>query len=281
MRIAISNIAWDVSEDEEIATLLGRYGVDAIDIAPGKYFPDPKLVNSAEITRVREWWRNRGIDITGMQALLFGTTGLNLFGSRDSQIAMFEHLEAVCRIGAGLGASKLVFGSPKNRDCSGLSVEEAQSIAVGFFRQLGEVASKHHVVICLEPNPSCYGANFMTTCVETADIVTAVAHPSIRMQLDTGALAINGEDPEQIIEKYAVLIGHIHASEPNLVTLGDGGADHAAVGLQLHERLPDHVVTIEMLPAKTESNSDATERALRVAIRNYRRIDNAANEAAA
>lgn len=281
MRIAISNIAWDFSEDEQIVTLLNRYKVDAIDVAPGKYFPDPKQANSTEIARVREWWHTRGIEITGMQALLFGTTGLNMFGSRDSQNAMLEHLEAVCRVGAGLGASKLVFGSPKNRDCSGLSAEEAHSIAVDFFRQLGDIANKHNVVICLEPNPSCYGANFMTTSAETAAIVMAVAHPSIRMQLDTGALAINGEEPEQIIKKYAELVGHVHASEPNLVTLGDGGADHAAVGMQLHKRLPDQVVTIEMLPARNESNSDAIERALGVAIRNYRRIDNAARGAAA
>jgi hypothetical protein len=51
-----------------------------------------------------------------MQALLFGTTGLNVFGDNKSQEAMLEHLRAVCRIGAGLGATKLVFGSPKNRD---------------------------------------------------------------------------------------------------------------------------------------------------------------------
>jgi sugar phosphate isomerase/epimerase len=270
MRIAISNIAWDVSGDEQVAALLNRYGVDAIDVAPGKYFPDPKHASSAEIARVRDWWRNRGIEIAGMQALLFGTTGLNLFGSRDSQTAMLEHLEAVCRIGAGLGATKLVFGSPKNRDCSGLSVGEVQAIATRFFRALGDIACRHGVVICLEPNPTCYGANFMTSSADTAGIVSAVAHSSIRMQLDTGALAINGENPNQVIMEYADLIGHVHASEPDLVTLGDGGVDHAVVGAQLHAWLPAQVVTIEMLPAKSEPNSIAIERALGVAIRNYR-----------
>jgi len=39
MRLAISNIAWDTAEDEAIVTLLQRFGVDAIDIAPGKYLP--------------------------------------------------------------------------------------------------------------------------------------------------------------------------------------------------------------------------------------------------
>ncbi|MFD1693389.1 sugar phosphate isomerase/epimerase family protein [Azotobacter chroococcum] len=78
------------------------------------------------------------------------------------------------------------------------------------------------MLICLEPNPSCYGANFMTTSVETARVVREVAHPFIGMQLDTGALSINGEDPEAVLRDSSSLIGHIHASEPDLLPLGDG-----------------------------------------------------------
>ena len=134
MRLAISNIAWDTSEDEDIAKLLERYGVDAIDVAPGKYFPDPAKASDEEISRVRRWWAQRGIEITGMQALLFGTAGLNIFGSPEVQDAMLRHLTAVCRIGAGLGGSRLVFGSPKNRDRTGLNDEQVTAIALPFFR---------------------------------------------------------------------------------------------------------------------------------------------------
>lgn len=270
MRLAISNIAWDTSEDEDIAKLLKQYGVDAIDVAPGKYFPDPKNTSAADIARVRHWWQNHGIEIGGMQALLFGTTGLNLFGSNDTQTAMLEHLEAVCRIGAGLGATKLVFGSPKNRDCSALSSEVARDIAIRFFRRLGDIASRHGVVVCLEPNPPCYGANFMINSADTASIVVAVAQPAIRMQLDTGALNINGEEPATVVQNNVTLIGHIHASEPNLVPLGEGGTDHAKVAACLRERLPEHIVSIEMLATKNESHLASIERALGVAIWHYR-----------
>lgn len=274
MKLAISNIAWDTSEDEDIAKLLKQYGVDAIDVAPSKYFPDPKNASSADIARVRDWWQNHGIEITGMQALLFGTTGLNLFGSGDTQTAMLQHLEAVCRIGAGLGATKLVFGSPKNRDCSALSDQEARDIAIRFFRQLGDIASRHGVVVCLEPNPPCYGANFMINSADTASIVVAVAHPAIRMQLDTGALTINGEEPATVVQNSAPLMGHIHASEPDLVPLGDGGTDHARVAACLRQRLPEHIVTIEMLATRNEPHLVSIERALGVAIRHYRNDGN-------
>ena len=270
MRIAISNIAWDVRDDEAVAALLHQYDVDAIDLAPGKYFPDPMQTTQAEMSRVRKWWSQRGIDITGMQALLFGTTGLNLFASPEIQTAMLAHLDAVCRIGGGLGATRLVFGSPKNRDRSGLSDAQTATMAMEFFQRLGDSAGAHGVRVCLEPNPPCYGANFMTTSAETAAIVQQVDHPAIRMQLDTGAMTINSEAPEAVIARYATLIGHVHASEPNLATLGDGGCDHHTVGWILNATLPEQIVTIEMLAAQQEPPLHAIERALQVAIHHYR-----------
>lgn len=270
MRLAISNIAWDTAEDEGIAELLNRYGVDAIDIAPGKYFPEPAKATDEEILHVKNWWSVRGIEITGMQALLFGTAGLNVFGSPEVQGELLQHLSAVCRIGAGLGATRVVFGSPKNRDRNGLNDEQVMDIAIPFFRRLGDIAQSYGVVICLEPNPSCYGANFMTTSAETAEVVRQVANQGIRMQLDTGALAINGEDPASVLQNSAMLIGHIHASEPDLVQLGDGGVDHASVAACLQQRLPEHIVSIEMLATKNESHLVSIERALGVAILHYR-----------
>jgi len=270
MRLAISNIAWDTSEDEEVAKLLTRYSVDAIDIAPGKYFPEPARATDEDIAGVKHWWAERGIEVTGMQALLFGTVGLNVFDSPEVQETMLLHLAAVCRIAAGLGASRLVFGSPKNRDRSGLSDEQVGEIAIPFFRRLGDIAQSHGVMVCLEPNPPCYGANFMTTSAETARVVEQVGHRSIQMQLDTGALAINGEDPATVLQNSSALIGHIHASEPDLVPLGDSSADHAKVAAALAHYLPNHVVTIEMLTTQHEPHLESIERALGVAIRNYR-----------
>jgi D-psicose/D-tagatose/L-ribulose 3-epimerase len=274
MRLAISNIAWDTSEDVDIAELLKRYSVDAIDIAPGKYFPVPAKATDEEIARVKRWWAAHGIEITGMQALLFGTAGLNVFGSPEVQDAMLQHLTAVCRIGTGVGATRLVFGSPKNRDRNGLSDNQAMEIAIPFFRRLGDIAQSYGVVICLEPNPPCYGANFMTTSAETAEVVRQVAHLAVQMQLDTGALTINGEDPAAVLQNSAMLIGHIHASEPELVPLGDGGTDHANVAECLKQLLPDHIVSIEMLASKNEPHLVSVERALGVAIRHYRNESN-------
>jgi D-psicose/D-tagatose/L-ribulose 3-epimerase len=271
VRLAISNIAWEIAEDAYVAKLLGKYHIDAIDIAPGKYFPVPARAKDEEIANVRRWWGDCGIEITGMQALLFGTTGLNVFGVFESQNALLEHLRAVCNIGAVLGATRLVFGSPKNRDRTGMSDAEAFDHATGFFQRLGDVAHENGVIVCLEPNPTRYGTNFMTTSDETARVVAAVGHRSIRMQFDTGALTINGESPKDVLECWAGLIGHIHASEPDLLPLGDCDTDHRLISKALQQYLPDHVVSIEMVATKDEHHIRSIERALSCADMYYRK----------
>lgn len=269
MRLSISNIAWDPAEDDIVAALLQEAGVDAIDIAPGKVFPDPAAAAPAQMDRVREAWAARGVAIVGMQALLFGTRGLNLFGDAASRAAMLERLAAVCRVGGVLGATRLVFGSPKNRDRGGLDDAAARPLALDFFRRLGDVAAAQGVVVCLEPNPSRYGCNFMTTTEEAADIVRGCAHPAIRLQFDTGTAAINGEDPLALLARHADIVGHVHASEPDLVTLGDGGTDHAHMAAALRAHLPQHLVTIEMVASSGEPHANAVARALRLAIARY------------
>lgn len=273
MRLAISNIAWDIPEDEKVADMLHRYSIDAIDVAPVKYFSDPTRTSAQDIERVRVWWAERGIEITGMQALLFGTVGFNVFSFPDVRKKMLEHLAAICRIGAGLKATRLVFGSPRNRDRSGLTDDEAMDIALPFFRSLGDIAESYGVMICLEPNPPSYGANFMTTTAETARVVELVGHSAIKMQFDTGSLTINGESAAVLLANYAPLVGHVHASEPDLIPFGDSRTNHNKVCAGLNHYLPNHLVTIEMLATKNEPHIVSIERALKAAINIFRPQD--------
>lgn len=270
MRIAISNIAWDVEEDELVAELLAKYGVDAIDIAPGKYFPNPALATDNDIEKVKNAWAEKGIEITGMQSLLFGTQGLNVFGIPDIQNNLLAHLESICCIAGKLGSTRLVFGSPKNRDRSGLSDAQALEEAVRFFRRLGDIAQSNDVIVCLEPNPTCYGANFMTTSLETQTVVKAINHPAIKMQLDTGAITINQESITQVLNSVQSEIGHIHISEPNLSVIGSSDANHAQFANAINNTLGDSLVTIEMVATKDEPHLASIERALKLVTHNYR-----------
>ena len=262
MRIALSNIAWDVSEDEAISELLSKYQVDAIDIAPGKYFLDPMKASDDDIAKVRSYWAEKGIEITGMQSLLFGAQGLNLFGSKESQKNMLHHLSLISRIAKGLGAKRLVFGSPKNRNREGFSDEQTLSIAKDFFTKLGNIANKYNLIFCLEPNPTCYDANFMTTTKETFEVVSAISHPSIKMQLDTGAITINKESISEVLNLCHNQVGHIHISEPELGVIGDYNANHESYAKAIKAHFDSPLISIEMVATKDEPHMVSIERAL-------------------
>lgn len=259
----MSNLAWEAQYDAAIAAVLQDAGVDAIDVVPGRYFPDPASVAPDDAYRVRDVWRERGVQIVGMQSLLFGTTGLNLFGDAAVQDAMLRHLDGVCRLGRALGATRLAFGSPRNRDASGLEPEQAAGLAVAFFRRLGEAAFAQGVVVCLEANPVAFGCNFLTTTEEAGVLVRRIDHPGIRLQFDTGAVFTNGEDLDALLAAFGDLVGHVHLSEPGLAPLSAEGRDHASTTAALRRAFPEAVVTIEMLPA--EPRVEAVARAVRAA----------------
>lgn len=266
MRISISNIAWDPTDDEAIATLLKTLHVNAIDIAPGKYFKNIQQTTSQEIRKVKTWWHDRGVEIVGMQALLFGTEGLNLFSNSSQR--MLEHLQAVMKIASELHATKLVFGSPKNRDRSGLTDSETQQKADDFFGQVGDLAKKAGVFLCLETNPPVYQCNFMTQMDETAKVVKRTNHPHIRLQLDTGAMLIN-QEPGSLIAKYADMIGHIHLSEPHLKPLGSVKSDHSEYANAFSVFTKNTVATIEMIKPEGEQPLQQIEKSLRWALATY------------
>lgn len=262
MDLSISNIAWDIAEEPAIAEIVVAAGLVCVDVAPGKYFDDPAAATEADAEAVRRWWSDRGVAIVGLQALLFGTSGLNLFTDDGT---MLDRLAAQCRVGGLLGARAVTFGSPRQRDRTGLEDAQALAIATDFFRRLGDAAAGQGVVVCLEPNPAAYGCNFMVTTAEAAAVVEAVAHPAVRLQLDVGALGANREPAAETVAAWAPLIGHVHASEPGLAVLGDGGAPHAEAAAALRRARPDLTVTIEMAASADEPHAHAVRRAIALA----------------
>lgn len=258
MNLSISNIAWDASFEPQVIDLLLKSGIHHLDFAPGKFFSDILNTSDAEIHRVKNEWQNKSFSLAGIQSLLFGTTGLNLFeiGSQDR---MLEHLKRVCHIGSLTGATRLVFGSPKNRDRSKLNDTRTDEIALDFFFRLGEIAKEENVTICLEANPTVYGTNFLTTTEEAAAFVRKLNHSNIKLQLDLGTIYTNHES-SQIIEDVTDIIGHIHLSEPSMAPVTTDDSIHKKIGNMLKKVIANSmtstdILTIEMLT----NNSDSPE----------------------
>jgi sugar phosphate isomerase/epimerase len=263
VRIAISNIAWRSDEEPAVRGLLAERGIDAVEIAPSMVGPKPAELGAAPLALYRDFWRERGIEIVAMQALLFGRGDLALFGSDAQRDELFEYLARIVRVGGALGARALVFGSPGNRKRGALSLERAAEVAAPLFWRIGGVAVESGSCLCIEPVPPEYGCDWIHSAAQARAFVDLVAHPGFGLHIDAAALQMAGEDASQI-RASAGKLRHFHASQPQLAPVGPGSAvPHQEFADTLRACGGVPAVSIEMRQVEqVASNLPHVERAL-------------------
>ncbi len=271
MKLCVSNIAWEANQDEAAAKILRAHGIDAVEIAPTKYWPAPCAPTADDIERCKQSWTKQKVPIRAMQALLFGMPALSIFQPAQAN-ATREYLKHVVRIGAAFGAQRFVFGSPKNRDRGDLSIANANRLAADFFRPIAETADQLGVVFCLEPNPPAYQCNFMTNTAEALAVVEAVDHQGLALHLDTGIMYLNDESFDAAIAAAGRRLSHFHVSHPQLAAVADGGPiEHASIARALKRNNYAGMVSVEMRAAESPAdNLDRLDVACDVLNRHYR-----------
>jgi D-psicose/D-tagatose/L-ribulose 3-epimerase len=257
---AISNIAWELSREGEIRNLLNQYGFTGVELALSKIWPQPALASKDELLRYKDEWLNAGVEIVALQSLLFGKEELTLFGKPQELLA---YLKLIIERAAILGARSLVFGSPKNRKRGALTMEEAVSLSIPFFKELGAIAADHGVVIGIEANPPIYGADFLIKVDEAAALVASVNHAGVKLHLDSACMLLI-EDP--LYEKMATLASeatHIHLSAPQLGPIHEcADIDYKKIVGSIRETAYDGWVSIEMKSAGEEHCVATVEKSL-------------------
>jgi sugar phosphate isomerase/epimerase len=263
MRLAISNIAWPVGADAVAAPLLRAHGVEGVELALTKIWPEPLDAPAAEVRAYRDGWEKQGLRIAALQALLFGKPHLTLFSDEPTRRQMLNYLTGMIERAALLGAGVLVFGSPKNRQRQKLSRVEVWSIAVPFFRDLGRIARRHGVRFCIEPNPPAYGCDFVTTVAEGVELVDAVGDDGFALHLDTAGMSLVGDPPAASIRDAGGRCRHFHVSQPFLAEVCGGTVPHDDFAHALRSMDYRNWVSIEMGEAKKSSEwPAAVERSL-------------------
>ncbi len=242
--LSISNIAWPAEHDDEALTLIRAQGFTGVELAPRKVFGPLDQVAPGALRDYRSRCDSMGLGIPALQGLLFGVEGVALFGDDAGRAALLAALSDVAVAAGLLGAHACVFGAPKLRDPGALAPDAAFDLAVGFFRRVGEIYAGEGTALTFEANAEAYGCRFVTRTEEAIDFVAAVGSPGLRLQIDTGTMFMNGEDPS-VIGRAVPYAGHFHASEPQLAPLGTGG-DHAPIAAALNEAGYDGSRSVEM-----------------------------------
>jgi sugar phosphate isomerase/epimerase len=105
-----------------------------------------------------------------------------------------------------------VFGCPRNRNIPNGADD---SVAVEFFKVLGDYAYAKGIVIGMEANPVIYNTNFINDTKSAIELIKKVNSKGFKLNLDMGTIVQNGEMLDELVENVS-LISHVHISEPGL-----------------------------------------------------------------
>jgi D-psicose/D-tagatose/L-ribulose 3-epimerase len=270
MKLAISNIAWLNEEEADVAELLRNLGVKYVEIAPTKKWGEPIHVSEDDIDSYRMFWSQYGIEVVAFQSILFAHPELKLFESESNRNATKEYLKDFVKLAGNMGAKRMVFGSPKNRQLGESSYEQAVEDAVPFFTEIADEASNNDVVFCIEPNAPQYNCDFVTNAQQGIDLVAVVSKPGFGLHLDIACMALAGDDITTSIKNAGSNVKHFHISSPMLEQVEErSDVDHKAAADALKSIDYDGFVSIEMRPGNPGEALERVKKAVLFAQKVY------------
>lgn len=261
MKLAISHIAWPVSESKSYYELLARAGFKGLEVAPSLFWEEPIEPRKQDVAAIREEVETvHGLQIVGFQALFYKQPGMNLFSDDDTQLdQMIRYTVRLARVCGELGGKVLVHGSPGSRKLpSGANFSFSWDRAIHYFRTVAEAIEPYGVTYLIEPLAQQERCDFIHNMDEAYDLFRAVDRPAFGLHLDTKTAFLNGEDITKCFEKGGSAIKHMHLSVPALGSLTEY-PQIVREGLQAAKEAGyDHWCSIEMRQ-KSANNREHVE----------------------
>ncbi|WP_187431075.1 hypothetical protein ROLI_046030 (plasmid) [Roseobacter fucihabitans] len=262
MIFAASNIAWPPAQRLEAYGALHAGGCVGLEIAPGLFFwdtqtpfrPERQVIQTA-LAEVDD----AGLKLVSMQSLLFGVEGAALFGPQEAHERFEAGMAAAIDLAAEVGIPNLVVGSPKQRIIPDtMPQKDAEARAQEVFHRLGDRAAAAGTILAMETNPEVYGTNFLTHTPQTLAFVRQLAHPAVQVNLDVGAMMINGEfdTSRDAIRATAPQLSHVHISAPALDPAPDDIVNTSEILQLLRGIRYERSVSIEMRTPPTDPISN-------------------------
>lgn len=248
MKLSISNIAWDKELDEQMYELMQSLSYQYLEIAPTRLFSEnPYSEMQAAKNCTKSIFDKYGIFVSSMQSIWFGRNE-NIFNSEDDRKILIEYTKKAVDFAETIGCKNLVFGCPKNR---ALPDGVDSSVALEFFKIIGDYAYEHNTVIALEANPAIYNTNYINTTSSAIKLINDIKSKGFKLNLDIGTMIANNENID-VIENNVNLINHVHISEPYLEPIQQRFL-HKLIAKILFANKYDRCISIEMKKGSTVS----------------------------
>jgi len=216
----------ELSWAEQCAIVAGA-GYTGIEIAPFTLVSESVAELSAENRKsMLNTMKDSGLQNAGLHWLLAPPPkGLHFTtpdtAIRKRSVAYLDQLVDFC---GDLGGEVLVFGSPKQRNATGISIDEAKKYFAEGLAAVADHARQRNVKILIEPLDTSQ-TDVVNTLAEAKQIVNQVNHPAIQLMFDFHNTPNETEPFDILVDKYFENIHHVHVQEMDGKYLGTGDAN--------------------------------------------------------
>lgn len=247
VKLAVSNVAWYHKEIDRFIGLISELGCDGIELATSMIWDEPIDVSIGERRALKRKIEEQGLQVTGLQSLLYTRQDLKLFESEELRIETLDYFTKLMDLCNDLGGKLLIFGSPRNRnfDVDRISSELAYSIAREFFGEVGERAKERDVVFCIEPLGKVE-TNFINTVYEAEKFIQDIGSNGIGLHIDVKGLIDEDEYHAPYLRESFSHAMHVHINDPGLKAPGVTGFDHGSISKIIKSSRYSKFLSIEM-----------------------------------
>lgn len=222
MKLSFSNLCWQTENNEAIYRMMVKYGYFGLEIAPSKIFSSNPYDKLPEALKwIHGLKKEYGFTISSMQSIWYGRKE-NIFGGMEERNGLIEYTKKAIVFAESIGCKNMVLGCPRNRN---IPKGADPSVAIEFFKILGDYAIKHNTVIGIEANPQIYDTNYINNTMSAIDLIQMVGSKGFKLNLDVGTMIQNKEPIDELFGHLEV-INHVHISEPMLQLIKRRGLHH-------------------------------------------------------
>jgi D-psicose/D-tagatose/L-ribulose 3-epimerase len=240
MKYGFNLLLWTAHVTDEhlpIIKKLKKAGYGAIEIPIFEGTPD-------HYARLGEMLDKLGLERTAVSVMVQGKQPLS--SDKATQKAALEYAKWVVDCNAAFGSR--ILAGPMHSELGAFSgsaaTKDERKRAISFHRALGDHAAKKNVRLALEAL-NRFEVYFLNTMEQLADYLDDVDHPAIKAMYDTFHSNIEEKDPVAAIKTIKRHMIHVHISENDRGTPGNGHVPWAATYKALRAARYDGHMTIE------------------------------------
>ncbi len=206
--------------------------------------------------------KDAGLECVGLHWLLAPPPKGLHFTTPDAAVRRktVAYLDTLIDFCGDLGGPYMIFGSPKQRDTRGISVEQAKKCFTEGLAAVADHAQQRGIEILVEPLGK-RTTDVVNTLAEASQLVEQVNHPAIGMMFDFNNTVDETEPFVVLLRKYNKNIHHVHVQEMGGKHLGTGNAvnDYVKAFQVLKDMRYNHWISLEVFDFSPGGKTIAAE----------------------